>query len=93
MFPQDNPTSAPIILSCWFWSNGWQEGRIEEARAASQTAVITPRGSLAAVTVEFKRIHKVALSYGYTENIEYFGSPRNMPILASLPASTYAEVL
>jgi hypothetical protein len=94
MFPPDNPTSAPIILSCWFWSNGWHEGRIEEAYAASQTAVITPRNSLASLTVEFKHMRNVCLSYGFGEVLESFGSPRTATpwLLESLPASVYSEV-
>jgi hypothetical protein len=95
MFPPDNPTSAPIILSCWFWSsNGWQEGRIEEASAASQTAVITPRNSLASLTVEFKHIQNVSLQYGFTgEVLESFGSPRTATpwLIESLPVS-YGEI-
>jgi hypothetical protein len=95
MFPPDNPTSAPIILSCWFWSNGWKEGRIEEAYAASQTAVITPRNSLASLVVEFKHIRNVSLQYGFSgEVLESFGSPRTATpwLLESLPVSAYGEI-
>ena len=97
MFPPDNPTSQPVILSCWFWSAigcNWQEGRIEEASAASQTAVITPRNSLASLAIEFKHIKSVCLQYGYTGQVlESFGSPRTRTpwLLEILPVSVYGE--
>ena len=97
MFPPDNPTSAPIILSCWFWSAigcSWHEGRIEDASAASQTAVITPRNSLASLVIEFKHIRNVSLQYGFSgEVLESFGSPRTATpwLLESLPISVYGE--
>jgi hypothetical protein len=95
MFPPDNPTSQPIILACWYWSNGWHQARIEEANAATQTAQVTPRGSLATLTIEFKYMRNVSLQYGFSGIVlESFGSPRTATpwLLESLPASAYGEI-
>lgn len=97
MFPSDRlDYYAPIILKCWFWSAigcTWHEGRIEEASAETQTALITPKGGDASLNVEFRHIRNVALAYGFTGSIiESFGSPRTRApwLLSSLPESTYA---
>lgn len=98
MFPPEDPNAQPIILKCWFWFNigcSWHEGRIEDANAETQTALITPRGTTYTVTVDFKHIQNVSLAYGYTGRIvESFGSPRARApyLLDRLPASTHAEV-
>ena len=98
MFPPENPDSQPVILKCWFWTAigcTWHEGRIEEASADSQTALITPRGTTYTLTIDFRHIRNVSLAYGYTGRIlESFGSPRTRApyLLHSLPAATYSEV-